>query len=121
MTQPHFEFLVERGFRLVPVRVDPALAAWGPRVQYLSDSIGVQLDCSLEFDRVETSIIRLVEGRVPPYPIFIKDGDEVYWFRLDGLLALYDPERGMESGRLTGLDEDPMQRQLGFIAETLRD
>jgi hypothetical protein len=121
MTHPHFEFLVEWGFRPVPVRVDPAVAAWGPRVQYLSDSMGVQLHCSLEFDRVETSIIRLVEGRVPPYPIFIKDGDEVYWFRLDGLLALYDPERGTECATLAGLDEDALQRQLGFIAETLRD
>lgn len=121
MTQPHFEFLMERGFHPVPVQADPKRAVWGPQVQYLSDSIGVQLHCSVEFNRVDTSIIRLVDAGVPPYPIFIKDGDEVYWFHLDGLLALCDPERATQSRGLRGLDADGLQRQLAFIAEALGD
>src|SRR4051794_28894684 len=110
MTKPHFEFLMERGFDPVPVQADRAHAVWGPRVRYLSSSMGVQLHCSVEFNRVDTSIIRLVDARVPPYPIFIKDGDEVYWFHLDGLLAFCDPERATRSRDLRGVDEDALQR-----------
>ncbi len=119
MAQPHFDFLVERGFHLVPVPADPALEVWGPRMQYLSDSVGVRLHCSIEFDRVEASIIRLVDARVPPYPIFMRDDDEIYWFHLDGLLNLCEPGRGARSAELKGLDEGSLRRQLAFVADAL--
>lgn len=121
MVRPHFAFLIGRGFRAVPVQVDPALAVWGPRMQYLSDSIGVQLHCSVEFDRVEAKIIRLLDAQVPKYPIFVKDGDRVHWFHLDGLLALCDPDRAVLSTALTGLDEESLQHQLAFIADALSE
>ena len=106
---PHFEFLLDRGFRAIQVNDDPALAEWGPRMRYLSDSVGVQLHCSIEFGRLATSIVLLDRGEVPPYPIFIRDGDEVRWFHFSGLVTLCDRALRTQAQALNGLDEENLQ------------
>jgi len=121
MVAPYLEFLVEKGFRALLVRDEPNLAAWGPRVRYVDSMVGVELHCSLEFDCVDTSIIRLVDGELPAYPIFINDGDDIRWFHLDGLLGIVDPQRSRDPAARGGLDRDSLERQLAFIASALKD
>lgn len=121
MVAPHLEFLVEKGFRALLVRDEPNLAAWGPRVRYVDAMVGVELHCSLEFDCVDTSIIRLVDGEVPAYPVFINDGDDIRWFHLDGLLGIVDPERSRDPAARGGLDRDSLERQLNHLACALRE
>jgi len=117
LVDEHLGFLQDRGFRLEPVHDDKGLAAWGPRVQYLSSTTGLQVHWSVEFRCVDTYVIRLLEGRVPDYPIFIHDGDPINWFHFDYLRQAVAPKRKSRGG----LDSDKVRRQLAHLAQVISD
>jgi hypothetical protein len=121
LVDQYFHFLRDRGFTLVEVADEPHPAAWGPRVRYVGERIGVQVHWSGEFVCVDTYVIRLDNGRVPEYPIFIHDGDPISWFHLGMILDTVSPERYEQARALTGLEPDSVARQLAFAANTFSD
>jgi hypothetical protein len=121
LVDEYLGFLRPQGYRLVVVKDEPELAAWGPRVRYLGSKSGVQVHWSVEFVRVDTFVMELVDGQVPEYPIFIHDGDPIRYFHLDNLLEAIDPDRGRQASALSGLEPDAVRRQLTFVADSIRD
>lgn len=85
---------------------------WGQRVVYANATTGLIVHSSIEFNRVEVSLVRLVEGEVPPYPIFVSNTPVLHQFLIDNLLALRAPELIHELRKLVGLGGKERDRQL---------
>lgn len=115
--EPHFGFLREHGF--TRVATDDS-SFWSFRVRYASPHAAVQVAKSNEFTRVEVSLIRLVDGDVPPYPIWITS-DRVDHALLDTVLEVRDKALLREAARMGGLVPEDVERQLSFWAATLRE
>src|ERR1700682_174301 len=82
----YFEYLqIMYGFRIALV---DASSVWETRVIYQTEKTAIYVDRSLEFFRVKVSLVRLIDGALPPYPIFIKPDTVLHEFLLDDLLAL---------------------------------
>jgi hypothetical protein len=113
--RPHFDFLTGHHFTLADVA---AKDWWKVAVIYRSAVSAVEVALSIEFQRVELSLIRLVDGEMPAYPVFIVDSVPVDTFLADWLLELRgDPVR--QPGR--GLKDVEVEAQLAFWAAALRD
>jgi hypothetical protein len=113
--RPHFDFLTGHGFTLTDIVGEDW---WQVTVTYRSAVSAVTLALSFEFERVEMSLLRLVDGELPPYPIFIVDSLPVNTFLADWLLKL----RGgpdVQAGR--GLDDNQVEAQLTLWAAALRN
>jgi hypothetical protein len=114
--EPHFGFLRDAGFSRVEADDSSFWSLW---VQYASPTAAVRISKSNEFIRAEVQLIRLVDGHVPPYPIWITS-ERIDWTLLDNVLEARYPGLQAESRRLTGLDESALERQLTFWADALR-
>lgn len=111
----HFDFLLEYGFALTDVH---ASDWWKVQVIYRSPSAAVDVSESLEYDRVDLSLLRLVGGALPEYPLFVVDSIPINTFHADWLLRLRaDPSQTPGSG----LDETSLEAQLAFWASALRE
>ncbi len=78
------------GFRITSA---DASSVWVTRVIYQSDVAAVAVERSVEFDRVEVSVIRLVDGQLPEYPIFIVPDTIINQTLLDNMLLLRNPDQ----------------------------
>lgn len=107
----------ETGFDRVDVDDSSFWSLW---VQYRSKSAAVRISKSVEFTRSEVHLIRLVEGKVPPYPIWITD-ERIDWTLLDNVVLARQPALEHELRRQSGLKPAEIDRQLDFWARTLRD
>ena len=67
----HFDFLLSHGFAHDGVEID---SFWATSSTYRSSSAAVRVTRSTEFTRVDVSLIRLVDGKVPTYPIWVTAG-----------------------------------------------
>lgn len=114
--EPHFGFLVAHGFDRVETDDSSFWSIW---VQYASDRAAVQISQSNEFRRAEVHLIRLVEGKVPAYPIWITS-DRIDWMLLDTVLEARMPSRLPEAHSMTGLSAKDLDKQLAFWSEILR-
>lgn len=114
--EPHFGFLVDHGFGQVETDDSSFWSIW---VQYASGRAAVRISLSNEFRRAEVQLIRLVDGQVPPYPIWITS-DRIDWVLLDTVLEARKPSRLAETRSMTGLDGKRLDEQLAFWAEILR-
>lgn len=113
--RPHFDFLVGHGFTLTDVVAENW---WEVTVTYRSVVSAVEVALSFEYQRVDLSLLRLVDGELPRYPVFIVDSVPIDTFVADWLLELRgDPTR--QPGR--GLDDGDVEAQLGFWAGALRE
>ena len=65
-------------------------------------------------------MIRLVNGQVPPYPIWITDY-RIDWTLLDNVVESRRPDLVPEVSRQTGLRSSELDQQLRFWAQVLRD
>ena len=74
---------------------------------------------SIEFVRSEVSLIRLSNGQVPPYPIWITD-DRIDWMLLDNMVELKAPDLMSEAKKLSGLKPAQLDEQLHFWSFALR-
>ena len=113
----HFGFLREAGF--THVETDDS-SFWSLWVQYRSDSAAVRISKSNEFERVEVELIRLVDGEVPTYPIWITDA-RIDWMLLDNVIEVRAPALQDEVRKQSGLKPAEIDSQLDFWARTLRD
>jgi hypothetical protein len=111
--RPHFDFLGEAGFRLD--RVDDEW--WATTVNYVSSALGVKVTRSVEFDRVEISLLRLVDGRIPEQEVWVTDGP-MNRMLFDNVLIARAPHLAEELP--SGLSESDVEKQLRFWAEQLR-
>lgn len=113
--EPHFAFLRDHGFTRVATDDSSFWSLW---VRYYSLVAAVEVAKSTEFSRVEVTLIRLVDGEVPPYPIWITSAP-VSHVLLDTVLAARDRADPREPRG--GLHPDDVERQLSFWATALRD
>jgi hypothetical protein len=111
--RPHFDFLIEHGFRFDHVE-DGSRAT---SAVYLSPTLGVEVTSSLEFDRVEMRLLRLVEGQLPEPQIWVTDRpiDSVLF---DNVLIARAPKLAEQVP--DGLSDRAVEKQLGLWAELLR-
>jgi hypothetical protein len=113
----NFRFLADRGFALSEVDDSSPWETW---VEYRSDRAAVRISRSNEFARAEVNLIRLVDGAVPPYPVWITAA-RIDWALLDNLLEARSPTLLGQARALSGLDDDSLERQLAFWATALQE
>ena len=111
----HFDFLVEHGFRFDHVET----SSWATTARYLSPTLGLEVTRSVEFDRVEIELIRLVEGRLPEYEVWVTDSP-LNRVLFDNVVIARAPEVDKASRALSGLSGDNVEKQLRFWADALR-
>jgi len=115
----HFGYLRKTyGFRLTSA---DASSLWVTRVVYQTDVAVVAVDKSVEFERVEVSVMRLVEGRLPEYPIFILQDTVINETVFDNILMRRNPQLLDRLRGLQGLDDDHIERSLAFLAQALEE
>lgn len=111
----HFDFLVEHGFRFDHVEASP----WATTALYLSPTLGLEVTRSVEFDRVELELLRLVAGELPEYDVWVTDSPRNRVL-FDNVLIARAPELDEASRALSGLSSEDEQKQLRFWADALR-
>jgi hypothetical protein len=117
LVEPHFRFLSSLGFTTIDVDDSSFWSTW---VQYRSDTSAIRIELSREFVRSEVHLIRLVNGEVPTYPIWITD-DRIDWALLDNVVEVRQPDLMADVGKQTGLTSDELDGQLRFWAHILCD
>jgi hypothetical protein len=109
----HFDFLTEYGFRFDGVDDD----WWATSAVYLSGALGVEVTRSVEFDRVEITLLRLGEGQPPEPEVWVTDSP-INGVLFDNVLEARAPDRAARVP--TGLSKREVEQQLGLYAELLR-
>jgi hypothetical protein len=116
---PHFGYLrTEFGCEIVD-RSDENW--WEMSLTYQNSTTAIKVACSEEFDRVETEIIRLVDGARPPYPAFVSATPKLHQFGLGNLLTIRAPELWSELKEQKGQSDDAIAEQLESQAKALRE
>jgi hypothetical protein len=111
----HFDFLVEHGFRFDHVEEK----WWATTARYLSGTLGLEVTRSVEFNRVEISLLRLVDGKLPEHEVWVTDSPRNRVL-FDNVLIARSPELDEESRALKGLSSEEKEKQLRFWADALR-
>lgn len=93
---------------------------WATTVIYQNTTIAVEVDYSVEFDRAEVLLVRLVDGARPTYPVFVSEQPALHHFLLDSLLEVRAPELLKTTGRLHGLRAAEVDAQLSAWAHALK-
>src|SRR5690348_12997221 len=89
---------------------------WQTTVRYDSPQLAVRIDKSVEFERVEVWLIRLANGQLPEYPIFINPDTPINYVIVDRALQVRAPEEAERLLELKGLDDEQVERSLDFLA-----
>lgn len=118
LVSSHFAYLVDE-FHMKVISRD-ASTNWETSVTYGRDPVGVIIRESVEFDRVEIELVRLVDGRVPATPIFVHPDTPIDRGLFDHVLAIRAPEEQRVLGGLQGLDPDSVNRSLEFLGPGLK-
>ena len=115
----HFAYLrTTYDFRIT---ITDATSFWVTRVVYQSDVAAIAVDRSIEFERVELSVIRLVEGRLPEYPIFVLPDTVINQTLFDNILTIRNPHLLDQLDELMGLDDEHIETSLAFLARSLEE
>jgi hypothetical protein len=109
----HFDFLSDFGFRLD--HVDEKW--WATSAVYLSDLLGIEVTRSMEFGRVEVTLLRLVDGKSPEVEVWLREHplDRVLF---DNVLEARAPE--LLGDLPSGLANEEVEKQLRRYGELLR-
>jgi len=114
----HFGFLeTTYGFHFASV--DRA-SWWQTTVRYDAPTLAVRIDKSVEFERVKVWLIRLVDGRLPEYPIFINPDTPINYVILDRVLQNRAPHEAERLANMRGLHDEQVERSLVFLSDMLR-
>lgn len=113
LVQRYFGFLGDHDFGLAESDDSSFWTTW---VQYRSSAAAIRVERSNEFQRVDVYLVRLVDGEVPPYPIWII-AEQINWVLLDNVLEARGQSRPSTTGG--GLTAADLERQLAFWAESL--
>ena len=114
----HFGFLARHGFTFTDTDTS---TWWDVRVTYRSPRSAVAVIRSVEFQRVEVQLMRLVDGELPEYPIFVVDSVPVNTFHADDLLGLRLDGADEVLASQHGLEPHDVEAQLAFWSKVLRD
>ncbi len=93
---------------------------WGTFVYYQSPLLQLQFDRSVEFDSVEIQLARLIDGRVPQYPIFVNPDTPINHIYLNQVLSERAPEESEKLLAMRGLSDEQVERSLACQSEVLR-
>jgi hypothetical protein len=113
--RPHFDFLTGYGFALTDVVGEDW---WKVAVIYRSARAAVEVALNFEYVRVDLTLLRLVDGELPGYPIFVVDSAPVHTFHADWLLRL---RASPDEQPTKGVNDAEAQAQLVFWAAALRE
>lgn len=114
----YFGYLeTEYGFHIAEVN---ASSAWETYLRYESSALAVKVSRSVEFDSAELWLIRLVDGRVPKYPVFINPDTPINYVMLDRIVRERAPQESEQFHSLRGLSDEQIVRTLMFLATSLR-
>ena len=94
---------------------------WETSVTYQNTTTAVKVACSEEFDRVETDVIRLVDGARPPTVVFVSETPKLHKFGLGNLLMIRAPELWSELKEQKGQSDEAIATQLQSQALALRE
>lgn len=114
----HFGFLEAQGFARAPG--GDSSSGWATSVLYRSDVHAVEVTYSVEFDRAEVLLMRLVEGKVPEHEIFSESGPFNRTL-LDNVVEAREPGRLPELRGAAGLKEGELERALELWARVLQE
>jgi hypothetical protein len=114
----HFRYL-EEAFHMSVIATDDS-TNFETSVTYGFGPSAVIVRYSVEFDRAEVELIRLVDGKVPRVPIFIHPDTPIDRALLDDLLFLRAPTEAEELKKQGGLGKEAVERSLTFQALALR-
>ena len=113
LVKQHFDFLSNFGFRLD--YVDEKW--WATTAVYLSDVLGVEVTRSVEFNRVELTLLRLVDAKPPEVEVWLSE-HPLNRVLFDNILEARAPEQLRDLPR--GLSDEEVEQQLRCYAELLR-
>jgi hypothetical protein len=74
---------------------------------------------SVEFNRAEVELVRMVAGEIPPVPIFVHSNTRIDRRGLDNLLLLRDSSMLKALRNLAGLDRQTVDQALALQAHAL--
>lgn len=94
---------------------------WETSVTYQNTTTAVKVACSEEFDRLETDIIRLVDGARPPIVVFVSETPKLHKFGLGNLLMIRAAELWGELKEQKGQSDKAIATQLQSQAKALRE
>jgi len=115
--EQHFGYL-QRDYNMSITGIE--LSAWHTRVIYRSPTTVVYVDRSVEFNRVELSVVQVVGNTIPPYPIFFSPQAPYHQTLLDNVLQVRAPEAHAAITSYRGLSDEEIERALVFWANALR-
>lgn len=116
MVEANVDFLSDLNFQLVSIEVE---TWWHVSVMYSSDTSAIRFVRDFEADGCEVLLGRLVDGQVPPQPIWVS-AEPVNWVPLDAVLETRAPELLEQVRRLRGVGNEDVTRQLRFWSEALQ-
>lgn len=105
MVAPHFDFVMEHGFKPAGVHI----GVMDTSCSYRSSSAEICITRSIESGRAKVSLIRLVDGEVPPYPIWVTS-EPLNHTLLDNVLEARRSPLLEDSKRLSGVDDVALDR-----------
>jgi hypothetical protein len=110
----HFDFLGAFGFRLDHVEEK----WWATSAVYRSDALGLEVTRSVEFGRVELTLLRLVDGELPEVEVWVSE-TPLNRMLFDNVLEARGSELLQDLGN--GLSDEEIALQLARYAELLRN
>jgi hypothetical protein len=116
---PYFGYLeTDYGFRVTQV---DASSPWLVRMIYQTETTAIYVDCNFEFLRFEVSLVRLLDGGLPPYPVSIRCDTMMHEFFLDNLLDVRAPHLMPRIWDLRGSGEEEVEQSLKLFGQVLND
>ncbi len=113
----HFGYLrTKYSFRITQA---DASSSWQWSVLYETDTTAIKIIRSVEFNRVEIKLIRLVDGTLPEVPIFITQDAVLNSSLFDNLLGTRAPDVLDEYIAMQGLEDAQVEKCLAFLAVAL--
>ena len=117
--EPHFGYLrTEFGCEIVEWSDENW---WETSVTYQNSTTAIKVACSEEFDRLETDLIRLVNGARPATVVFVSETPKLHKFGLGNLLMIRAPELWSELKEQKGQNDKAIAVQLQSQAKALRE
>ena len=111
-----FSFLIEDfNFREESLELDN----WGIRLLFCNSTTGVRISYEPREGGISVMLIRLVDGKLPDYPIFIDEDTVLNYFDLQDLLSVRIPcvkENNLE----IGITNSEIENYIQQIAQNLR-
>jgi hypothetical protein len=112
-----FSFLIDDfNFREETLEIDN----WGLRLVFCNSTTGVRISYEPSEDSIFVVLIRLVDGKLPDYPVFIDEDTVLNYFDLQDLLSVRIPcfkENNFELGEKTNSE---IENSIKQIAKNLR-